>query len=54
VGKTVRKRPLHRYRGRWEDNIRMDLKDIGWDGVNSIITKRKFRSILAYSSCATK
>jgi len=41
VGKTERKRALQRHRRRWEDNIRMDLKDIGWEGVKSIITKRK-------------
>jgi hypothetical protein len=27
------KRPLRRPRRRWEDNIRMDLKEIGWEGV---------------------
>jgi hypothetical protein len=30
VGKSDRKRPLGRPRRRWEDNIRMDLKDKGW------------------------
>jgi len=28
------KRPLGRPRRRWEDNITMDLKDIGWEGVD--------------------
>ena len=28
-GKPARKRPLRRPRCRWEDNIRMDLKEIG-------------------------
>jgi hypothetical protein len=23
-------RPLERPRGRWEDNIKMDLKEVGW------------------------
>jgi len=41
VGKTVRKRPMHRHRRWWEDNIRMDLKDIGWEVVKSIINKKK-------------
>jgi hypothetical protein len=27
------KRPLGRPRRRWEDNIRMDLREIGWKGV---------------------
>jgi hypothetical protein len=28
-----RKRPLRRRRHRWEDNIIMDLREIGWEGV---------------------
>ena len=32
VGKLERKRPLGRPRHRWKDNIRMDLKEVGWDG----------------------
>jgi hypothetical protein len=34
VGKPERKRPLGRPRHRWEDNIRMDLREIGWESVN--------------------
>jgi hypothetical protein len=30
------KRPLGRSRRRWEDNIKMDLTEIGWEGVNCI------------------
>jgi hypothetical protein len=30
------KRPLVRPRCRWEDNIRMDLGEVGWSDVNSI------------------
>jgi hypothetical protein len=29
TGKTIGKRPLGRPRHRWQDNIRMDLKEIG-------------------------
>ena len=29
VGKPERKRPLGRSRRRWEDNIEMDLQDVG-------------------------
>jgi hypothetical protein len=36
VGKPERKRPLRRRRGRWEDNIEVDLKEIGWGGVYRI------------------
>jgi hypothetical protein len=30
------KRPLGRPRGRWEDNIRMSLREIGWGGMDWI------------------
>jgi hypothetical protein len=34
VGKSEGKRPFERRRRRWEDNIRMDLTEIGWEGEN--------------------
>ena len=34
TGKPTGKRPLDRPRRRWEDNIRMDLKEIGIDSRN--------------------
>jgi hypothetical protein len=34
VGKPEGKRPLGRSRRRWEDNIKMDLRDIGWGGMD--------------------
>jgi hypothetical protein len=36
VGKPEEKRPLGRPRRRWVDNIKMDLREIGWDGRDSI------------------
>jgi hypothetical protein len=36
VGKAEGKRPLGRPRRRWVDNIKMDLKDIRWDGMGWI------------------
>jgi hypothetical protein len=33
VGKPEGKRPLGRPRLRWMDNIKMDLREIGWDGM---------------------
>jgi hypothetical protein len=36
VGKPEEKRPLGRKRRRWADNIKMDLREIGWDGMNWI------------------
>jgi hypothetical protein len=37
VRKFEGKRPLRRPRRRWEDNIKMDLREIGIDGVNWIL-----------------
>jgi hypothetical protein len=36
VGNPEGKRPLGRPRRRWVDNIKMDLKEIGWDGGDRI------------------
>jgi hypothetical protein len=36
VGKPEGKRPLGRPRRRWEDNIKLDLREIGFDGANWI------------------
>jgi hypothetical protein len=36
VGRPEGKRPLGRPRRRWEDNIKMDLSEIGIDVVNWI------------------
>jgi hypothetical protein len=30
VGKPEGRRPLERLRRRWEDNIKMDLREFGW------------------------
>jgi hypothetical protein len=37
-GKSERKRPLGRYKQRWEGNIKMNLKEIGWEGVDWVHT----------------
>jgi hypothetical protein len=36
VGKPEGRRPLGRSRHRWEDNIKMDLRDVGCGGVDWI------------------
>jgi hypothetical protein len=36
VGKPEGKRPVGRPRRRWVDNIKMDLREIGWDGMDWI------------------
>jgi hypothetical protein len=37
VGNPEGKRPLGRPRRRWVDNIKMDLREIRWDGGNWIV-----------------
>jgi hypothetical protein len=34
VAKPEGKGPLGRPRSRWEDNTRMDLREVGWEGVD--------------------
>jgi hypothetical protein len=36
VGKPEGKRPLGRPRCRWVNNIKMDLREIGWGGMDCI------------------
>jgi hypothetical protein len=45
VGKPEGKRRLERFWRRWEDNIKMDLKDIGCDDVDWIhLSQNRFQS----------
>jgi hypothetical protein len=37
VGKPEGKIPLRRPRSRWVDNIKMDLGEVEWDGINWIV-----------------
>jgi hypothetical protein len=34
VGKPEGKRPLEKPKRRWVDNIKMDLRKMGWDGLD--------------------
>ena len=36
VGKPEGKRPLGRPKGRWEDNIKMDIQEVGYGGMDWI------------------
>jgi hypothetical protein len=36
LGKPEIKRPIGRPRRRWEDNLRIDLKELGWGGMDWI------------------
>jgi hypothetical protein len=34
VGKPEGKKPVRRHRHRWVDNIKMDLREVGWGGMD--------------------
>jgi hypothetical protein len=36
MGKSEGKRPLRRPRRRWVDNIKINLREVGWDGMDWI------------------
>jgi hypothetical protein len=40
VGKSEGKRPLGTPRGRWEDNIKIDLQEVGCGGMTGLIWLR--------------
>jgi hypothetical protein len=49
VGKPEGKRPLGRPRHRWEDNIRMDLQEVGCWGIDWIglaLDRDRWRAIV--------
>ena len=35
MGKPEGKRPLGRLRRRWQDNIKIDLQEVGWGGART-------------------
>ena len=37
VGKPEGKRPLGRTKLKWEDNIKMNLQEVGWGGVWTVL-----------------
>jgi hypothetical protein len=42
----VGKRPLGRPRSRWVDSIKMDLREIGWDGINLAQDRDQWRALM--------
>jgi hypothetical protein len=36
VGEPKGRRPLERLRRRWEDNIKMDVRELGWESMDRI------------------
>jgi len=37
VGRPEEKKPLGRSRCRWENNIKMTVQEVGWEGVDWIV-----------------
>jgi hypothetical protein len=48
VGRPEERRPLGRPRRRWEDNIKMDLQEVGWgmDWINLAQNKDCWRAVV--------
>jgi hypothetical protein len=49
VGKPEGRWPLGRRRRRWEDNIKMDLRDVGWgvmDWIDLAEDRSKWRALV--------
>jgi hypothetical protein len=46
VGKPEGGRPLGRPRHRWEDNIKMDLREVGWGGMDWINLAQDRRALV--------
>jgi hypothetical protein len=51
VGKPEERRPLGRSRRRWEDNIKMDLRQVGWgrgslDWINLVQDRDRWRALV--------
>jgi hypothetical protein len=49
MGKPEGKRPLGRFRHRWEDNIKMDLKEVecgGMDWIDVVQDKDRWRALV--------
>jgi hypothetical protein len=46
MGNLEGKRPLGRPRRRWVDNIKIDLREIGWDGINLAQNMDQWRALV--------
>jgi hypothetical protein len=49
VGKPEGRRSLGRSRRRWEDNIQMDLREVGWgsiDWINLVQDRDRWRALV--------
>jgi hypothetical protein len=49
VGKPEGKKPLARTRCKWVDNLKLDLREIGWgrmDGINVVQDRDQWRAVV--------
>jgi hypothetical protein len=46
VGNPEGNRPLERPRRRWLDNIKIDLREIGWDGIDPDQDRDQWRALV--------
>jgi hypothetical protein len=49
VGKPEGRRPLGRPRRRWEDNIKMNLREVGWgdlDWIDLVQDRHRWRALV--------
>jgi hypothetical protein len=48
VGKPEGRRPLGRPRRRWEDNIKVDLREVGWgvDWIDLVQDRDRWRALV--------
>ena len=54
VGKPEGKGPPGRPRSRWEDNIRMDLQEVGCGGMDWIKVAQDRRQVVGTSECSNE
>jgi hypothetical protein len=47
MGILEQKRPLGRPRHRWKDNITVNLKELGWEGINLAEDRDKWQAIVS-------
>jgi hypothetical protein len=54
VGRPEGRRPLGRPRRRWENNIKMDLQEVGWEGVDWIDMARDMGQVAGSCDCGNE
>ena len=47
MGKPEGKKPLGRPKRRWDDNIKMDLQEVGWDWIDVVQDRDNWRALVS-------